>query len=83
MLHSAAQESQIWTKIPVWPKSSCAVGERREQPLRHLYLHKYLKMATQILKGSLAQASLASAARPAQQPKVCWWKKGGIGQNMG
>lgn len=41
-----------------------------QQPVRQRHLQKYIEMAAQILTGSLAQASLASAARPAQQPKV-------------
>ncbi len=59
----------------MWPKSSCAVRGAPKQPEIYSYLTIYFKMAAQILKGSLAQASLASAARPAQQPKVCLVKQ--------
>lgn len=55
---------------PEWGSCVALNGVALEQPLRPLVPARIINMAAQTLKGSLAQASLASASRPAQQPKV-------------
>ena len=65
-----AMESQIWPQIPVWLQVRFCRKVAPKQQCNICISNNIFKMVAQALSGSLVQASLASAARPAQQPKV-------------